>query len=134
MKTPLRQPLPFIVGLRKESYSFADQFTLTTIAVALLAIGWDVSHRFGWFGAAPAALLLFAPSLCIGWFVFKAIAALIDYTIYAVAHAGTELVGEFFESIAAAQSIPADVREANPVSYLDYLLKRTPDVSKPGAA
>jgi hypothetical protein len=140
-ENPMNDPTPFITSLRREADSFANQLTVVLIIVGVVGISWMTLDHFGLADHhLPASLRVMMLVVAGAWFVFKALAVLIDYAIYATARAITEWVNGFFlafqqDMAAESDTAPAptpDQRDTA-VAYLHDFLKRPRQVTSDGA-
>lgn len=131
-------PLPFIASLKKDADGFADTITLIALGCAAYVGGITVGHWFGWWGPLSPSLAHVISLFLLFWLICKAVWATIDYTIFAVAGALTDMVAAL---LAGASESAAEPSAANPtqretaVAYLhDFLRKRQPRQVTPDAA
>lgn len=130
-------PLPFLTSLKKDADGFADTVTVIALCCGLFVAGNTVGHWFGlWGSLAPAAAHTVSLFLLF-WLICKAVWATIDYTIFAVAGAltdlGAALVNGVTESVAEVPAADTNQRDTA-VAYLhDFLSKRPRQVTSDGA-
>lgn len=124
-------PTPFITSLRKEADGFANMLHMFFGVTLVIFLGWNLGEALGWLGPDPAGLKAAAEFAALGWLIFFGLAALIDYTIAAVARAFFEAFGALLLTIAKTLSTDSEpVEEVPPsagsaVEYLrDHLSKR----------
>lgn len=127
-------PIPFINSLKRESDGFANGVTIAGLGTAGLMLGWMTVAHLGWVNAPSEGVKDTARLLMLGWLTFFGLAALIDYTIFAVTRACTEWLLAAIRSIIEYQSAEQeptsaplgtpDQREST-VAYLHDLLKRS---------
>jgi Na+-transporting methylmalonyl-CoA/oxaloacetate decarboxylase gamma subunit len=128
----MNDPTPFITSLRREADGFANTLTLVVWIVGIVFGAWMALDAWGIADHhVPNSLRVMMLVVGGAWFVFKALAILIDYAIYAVARAITEWVNGFF--LAFQQDMAADSETASAatpdqrdsaVAYLHDFLKR----------
>lgn len=141
MNTPNNDPLAFVAWLRKEADGFANTFHVSTILCWVFVAVWALGHLCLGFAPLPARALSSCAYWTLGYFVFRAVACLIDYAIFAVAHAFMAVANTYLlaaaEAIAVnAETTPsADTRSpASTVAYMREFLARRPDVDPKPAA
>jgi hypothetical protein len=97
-------PLPFIAALKKDADGFADTVSLTAVLCALYIGVVTVGHWLGFWGPLESATAHTIGLFLLFWMICKAVWATIDYTIFAVAGAltdlGAALVNGVTESVA----------------------------------
>lgn len=130
-------PLPFIAALKKDADGFADTVTLTAVLCALYIGVVTVGHWLGFWGPLESATAHTIGLFLLFWLICKAVWATIDYTIFAVAGAltdlGAALVNGVTESVAEVPAADTNQRDTA-VAYLhDFLSKRPRQVTSDGA-
>jgi hypothetical protein len=132
-------PLSFIAALKKDADGFADAVTLIALCCAVYVAGKTVGHWFGLWGSLTPSVAHTIGLFLLFWMICKAVWATIDYTIYAVAGALTDMASALVNGVtesAAEPSAVAPLQRETAVAYLhDFLSKRHPrQVSTDGAA
>lgn len=129
MKTP-HNPLPYIADLGKDADGFSDFLTLIMLITGAVATAWAGGHWFNLWGAAPDRLIVVARFFAIGWLIFKGLAALIDYTIFACVRSLFEILDALVRDLKQQVSVgeapvegPTNQRDSA-VAYLHDYLKR----------
>lgn len=129
MTTP---DLPFLTSLKRESDGFANMLHLAMFGGGVVMLGWSAMHWLGWSGPYPEGFRLFTQWTAIAWLLFFGLAALIDYTIFAVFRAFSEFVNAALTM--AIQPAPVTFADGEPgsapqqrdssVAYLHDLLSK----------
>lgn len=100
MKTTPNTPGAFLRKLRADADGFANSLTGATYALAAVTVGWMVAAHLSLAPAVPAALIVVSFKMLVAYLVFRALAALIDYAIYATIRAFADVVQVTLKSAA----------------------------------
>jgi hypothetical protein len=100
MKNDPTTPGAFLRKLRKDADSFADGLSISALVAMAGLVFWGFAAACGIAPPIPAAVLHAVMWLLLGYLVFRALAALIDYAIYATVRALLDVIGVTAQAVA----------------------------------
>jgi len=123
---PPGTPFPYITKIGRDADQWADMLTSLVCLFAVVFTAWFFGHRAHLFVAPPEGLRLGFLGLGVLWFVFKTLACLIDYAIFALVRVTAEILvavqsPHLFEQ--GAEGPPATEQNAT-ISYLADVMAR----------